>query len=177
MKPSRHLPSWRAGPNPTQSPITRKLHPGNYRHISQCKTIYKLLTLILNTCLLVSRKTYWPLSKQPSWLHDLLEYLHTQSPHSIPFLALFLDLEKTYDSLPHNTIPFTLSYYSLNKKATRLISKLSTNTSTKYGLSDPFDRKCQVKQGDLLSPLIWNLFTNPLAHWLLSHSRLLLTRD
>jgi len=83
----------------------------------------------------------------------------------IPLMAVFLDLEKAYDSLPHVAIPMTLKHYGLNKAASYLIAKLYRNTTatvnTLHGPTEPFPIQRGVKQGNPLSPLLWNLFINP----------------
>ncbi|MHB1873156.1 MAG: reverse transcriptase domain-containing protein [Steroidobacteraceae bacterium] len=157
-----------------------RLHPGNYRPISLCQTTYKLLTLILNnrlTKLVDLRNILSPnqaaFRKSYTTHHQILTLkllIEEAKYRGIPLLALFLDFEKAYDSLPHDAIPLTLKFYGLSEEAVQLIMKLYSNTiatvSTRYGPTKPFHISRGVKQGDPLSPLLWNLFINPLAYWL-----------
>jgi hypothetical protein len=92
---------------------------------------------------------------------------------------VFVDLEKVYNSLPHSAISTTLQYYSATPELQNLISKLYTSThttvSTRYRNTKPLPINKGIKQGDPLSPLLWNLFINPIVDQLLSTESTLTT--
>jgi hypothetical protein len=96
-----------------------------------------------------------------------------------PLHVVFVDLEKAYDSLPHLAITTTLQYYGTMPELQNLISKLYTGAhatvSTRYGNTEPLPINKGVKQGDPLSPLLWNLFINPIVGQLLSKESVLTT--
>ncbi|KAJ4431045.1 hypothetical protein ANN_19638 [Periplaneta americana] len=73
---------------------------------------------------------------------------------------LFIDLKKAYDSVKREDLHNILIEFSISKKLVRLIIMCSSETynSVRIGqvLSDAFPIHCELKQGDALSPLLFN---------------------
>lgn len=78
-----------------------------------------------------------------------------------PVYQLFIDFQKAYDSIIREKMFEILESFKIPKKLIQMV-KVCLHESkgrVKVGnsLSDPFDIKCGLKQGDALSPLLFNL--------------------
>ena len=79
----------------------------------------------------------------------------TQSMHQ-----LFIDLKKAYDSVRRETLYTILMEFGIPKKLVRLIKMCLTETYSRVrvgkNLSEMFPIRNGLKQGDALSPLLFN---------------------
>jgi len=83
-----------------------------------------------------------------------------------------VDLEKAYDSLPHPAISLTLKYYGASPEVLNLIKNYTkTHKPPCAQDTETQNRSPSTKEsnnGDPLSPLLWNLFINPVVEQLLT---------
>jgi hypothetical protein len=82
----------------------------------------------------------------------------------------YLDLKNAYNSVPHWGLTFSLLSLGMPLLLVRILVDLDIQATaqvlTPSGLSDPFVLEAGVRQGEVLSPLKFLLWMNPLAHWL-----------
>lgn len=86
-----------------------------------------------------------------------------------------LDISKAFDTVPHAAIHPVMEHYGVNKTLTTIVGKMYTGSSTTFRPPDPeglpWTSKLSrgVKQGDPLSPLLFNLVMDPLLRRLNEH--------
>ena len=82
-----------------------------------------------------------------------------------PYLCLF-DLEKAFDSIEHSVLLERLFEIGVNGRCWRIILNWYTSAQSKVhlntGFSDPFSISRGVKQGSVLSPLLFLIAVDPL---------------
>jgi len=82
----------------------------------------------------------------------------------------FIDIKKAYDSVPQDLLLETLAQHQLHPEFTTLLETLYANNKavvvTVYGDTQPFPLERGVKQGCPMSPILFNLFLEPLLEWL-----------
>jgi len=73
----------------------------------------------------------------------------------------FVDFKQAYDSIVRNNLWAALEEFGIPKKLIDLIKACNTNTMCKvkfgHGTSDSFEVSIGLKQGDALSPILYNL--------------------
>lgn len=79
---------------------------------------------------------------------------------NIPLYVTFIDFQKAYDCVDRQTLFQILQEFGLDNKTREIIQATLTGTSSKVkfrsSISDPFQIKTGVRQGDGLSPLLFN---------------------
>lgn len=98
-------------------------------------------------------------------IHIINELLHKTKTQGGKMIAVFLDLCQAFDRVPHEAIAHALKRRNVSDLTIKLImdSYASQRTLIKTGGADiPLHVKRGVKQGDPLSPLIFNLIIEPL---------------
>jgi hypothetical protein len=111
-----------------------KTNLNNYRPLALCQTMYKLLTLIINKRLYAAVERQNILSNAQSAFRrnrstlvnivTLQNLINKALAKDQQLMALFIDLEKAYDLLPHRAITAMLGYYGASESVKRLITKL-----------------------------------------------------
>lgn len=145
-----------------------KTDPNNYRGISLLDITYKILSKVL---LNRAEPQLDPqigeyqggfrkgrsCSEQILNLKNIMAY---QKSRAKTYVISFIDFKKAYDSIDRESLLSVLEEMGLDKKTTNIIKATLTNTFSKVKfmgeLSEPFEIKTGVRQGDVLSPLLFN---------------------
>lgn len=90
---------------------------------------------------------------------------------SKPFFAVSLDLRKAFDSVSHAAIFAALDARGVPARTQEVIREMYTNASTTYwsgGITDDIRVRVNrgIKQGDPLSPFLFNCVLDPLLEQL-----------
>jgi hypothetical protein len=79
---------------------------------------------------------------------------------------MYIDIAGAYNSVPLERLYETLVAYGFLEKLVNLIRNMYTDNTvsifTDYGITDPISVMQGVQQGDPLSPLLFNIFINPI---------------
>ena len=156
-----------------------KTDPGNYRGICVSSCLGKLFCSILNSRLLEfckSNNILHPsqIGFQPGFrtsdhifsLKTLIEN-NVQNTKSGKLYACFVDFKKAFDSIWHKGLLYRLLKYNIGGKFYDMIKNLYDKTKCAIKLNDQrtdyFTYSRGVRQGCILSPLLFNLYINELA--------------
>lgn len=152
----------------------------NYRPISLQSTIYKTFMTILTKRLTELVEENQLLSnaqggfrKDRSCLEkiELLNRIRkaTKAAQS-PLHIMFADIKKAYDCIRFDDLVQALHHHQLDPKFVSLIGNIYTgNTAdviTVFGITDKFKIGRGVKQGCPMSPILFNLFLEPMLDWI-----------
>ena len=149
------------------------MDPSNYRGISLLSCLGKLYTAILNTRLTkyaIAKSILKPealgfvagnrTSDAHLILHSLIQrYCHQQNEK---IFSCFVDFSKAFDTIPRDLLFRKLLGYGINGKFFNNLKTLYTNDNccVKVGnqITESFLANQGVKQGCILSPLLFNIF-------------------
>ena len=151
--------------------------PGNYRGISLMSCLGKLFLTIINNRLVkyslengvlspgqlgfvIGNRT----SDPHIILHNLIQkYCHKKKSR---VFGCFVDFSKAFDKVPRNILLQKLQNKGINGRMFDIIKSLyvKDTASVKIGreFSDPFETNIGVRQGCVLSPLLFNIFLSDL---------------
>ncbi len=151
------------------------LDPSNYRGISITSCLSKLFNSIINERLLqvletkltkvqhgftAGRRTSDPLLILKTLLNK-----HLSSPKGKLF-SCFVDYEKAFDTVWRPGLFYKLQKLGIGSACFNLIKSMYSDTSCQLkfqkGLSKTFSSEVGVKQGDNLSPTLFNIYINDL---------------
>ena len=148
----------------------------NYRGISLLPVTYK----ILSQCLLdraqhqLEHKIgeyqagFRPNRSCPEQILNLKLLLRHQKIYNKNVVCTFVDFKKAYDSIDRESLFQILKEQGLDLKTLAIIRDTLTNTKSKVkfmgDISDPFEIKTGVRQGDGLSPLLFNCVLEKVIH-------------
>ncbi|KAL5006947.1 hypothetical protein ScPMuIL_015753 [Solemya velum] len=154
-----------------------KRDPLQYRGISLAPAIYKLYCRILN-----NRLTFWCDNNDIlndsqngfrhgrstiEHLHSLTTIIETRKLQQKSTYCAFVDFKKAYDRIDRNLLWEKLQFYGLDGNFLSALKVIYSNTRCCVRVNgictESFDVTCGLKQGCLLSPLLFNLFINDLA--------------
>lgn len=149
---------------------------GNYRGISLINTGLKVLASIVNTRITSQLEGRGAFSRAqagcrhreeaPAQAVGLYETIQRRTQQGKTTLAVFIDLKKAFDTVPHAGMITKLCKYGVSGRALAFIQALYDSSSfrvrTAAGLSDETDLLRGVRQGCNLSPLLFNLYVNDL---------------
>ena len=153
-----------------------KSSPGEYRGIALLEIIYKLLSSIINRRLCDKVKLDDALhgfrAKRGTGTAimevKLLAQLRSRSDE--PLFMIFLDLKKAYDTLDRTQAMRILKGYGVGRNIRRIIDTIwrgDTMVPRQSGyFGRPFRAKRGVRQGDIVSPFIFNIMVDAVVrHW------------
>ncbi len=151
------------------------LDPANYRGISLTSCLSKLFNSIINERLLSILQT-----KLNKFQHGFTANRRTSDPILIlrtlidkyisppkgKLYACFIDYEKAFDTVWRPGLFFKLQQLGVGSSCLNLIKSMYANTMSQLkfnqGLSEQFQNDVGVKQGDNLSPTLFNIYINDL---------------
>ena len=152
-----------------------KSDPNNYRGISLISNLPKIFNTVLNNRLITVDKQLnncqfgfrenHRTADSIFILKSLInKYIHKNNKK---IYACFIDLRKAFDSVWRTALLYKLCKMGVGKSFYRVIKQqyLNTKSSLKYKdhISDYFDITRGVKQGDSLSPTLFNIFINDIT--------------
>ena len=82
---------------------------------------------------------------------------------NIPGLMLLIDLKKAFDTVSWSFIHKSLTYFNFDPFINHFKKKSSLQVNQGGNFSTPINVKCGCKQGDPISPYIFNLCAEILA--------------
>lgn len=94
--------------------------------------------------------------------------LHQSKTERRALAVVFIDIAKAFDSVAHEHLIRVLKERGLDSHIIRLIKdsyeEVCTRIKVKEGTSPPIEMKVGVKQGDPMSPLLFNIAVDPMIH-------------
>lgn len=161
-------------------PLFKKGDPliaSNYRGLSLLNSLSKIFNSII-----LNRLTFWiehnkiltefqaGFRKQYSTvdnIFNLMNIVQLNSLNSKKTFAFFVDFSNAFDTIPHSSLFFKLSKVGISSKIIRILQNTYEKSETVIfdgsTYSSPFSAKVGVKQGCILSPLLFSLFINDLV--------------
>ena len=156
----------------TKDPYT----PLNYRGISLLSCVSKLYTSILNNrimnycednSLLEDEQNGFRKNRScTDHIFSLNSIIKNRINNKESTFCAFIDFEKAFDWVNRDLLLYRLQQYNINGKVYKAIQKLYSNTWSCIRLNslytEFFNTKSGVRQGDNLSPTLFNIFINDL---------------
>ena len=147
----------------------------NYRPISLLKTDYKIVSkLVTNRLNVIIPKLIH--KDQIGFVKERIIYDNVLTLNEIlqedKKFCLSIDFQKAYDSVSHDALCEILKHIAIPERLRKLIEHMLSESTAAFSMegeiSDPFKIEKGVKQGDPLSPLLFDLAIEPLANFIRS---------
>ena len=145
-----------------------KTECNNYRGISLLPSTYKILSNILLSMLIPYAEEimgdhqcgFRRNKSTTDHIFCIRQILEKKREHNEAVHQLFIDFKKAYDSVRREALYSILIESGIPKKLVRLIKMCQTETYSRVrvgkNLSEMFPNRKVLKQGDALSPLLFN---------------------
>ena len=182
LKSGEVIPNWITGLIVPIHKDGSKMDPGNYRGITLMSCLGKLFLSILNARLMayaiennilsINQLGFVP-GNRTSDAHIIINNLINKMCHKNgkKIFSCFVDFRKAFDLVPRDILLQKLLKYGINGKFFNIIRNIYTKDEAcvklKGKLSPSFDINIGVRQGCILSPLLFNIFLCDLAKSLL----------
>ena len=148
----------------------------NTRPICLLETARKLMTKIMNNRLanilhshnLLKGNNFagLPGGSCHTPIHILESILYDATSNNKPLFIFLQDISKAFDSIDTNMLRLAMNRLRIPPLFTQLVMSLFTNRSNKVitadGLSDPYKVQIGIDQGEVISPLLWVIYIDPL---------------
>ena len=148
--------------------------PNNYRAISVADAISKILAIMLNNRLeewnkenKIIRKEqigFKKLSRPSDHLLVLKTLIDIYNNEGKKLFACFVDFQKAFDSVWRVGMFYKLIKFGMNKNLVKIIKNMYNKTRMSLKINNnitpPFRTHRGVRQGCILSPILFNLFIN-----------------
>jgi len=99
-------------------------------------------------------------------IHVLESLIHDSASLDKLIFIFLQDISKAFDSIDINMLEHAMDRLKIPKAFIKLTLNLFTNRSnrviTANGLSDPYKVKIGIDQGEVISPLLWVIYIDPL---------------
>ena len=149
----------------------------NYRPISLVNTIGKIFCYLLNERIKKATDEYNILGEEQNGfrkdrrgednIYIVKELIDKHNRDRSTLYLAFLDIEKAYDKVNRSTLIYTLEKLGFPSKLCKLINSMYKNTKSKFFFGDIetdwVTLKRGVRQGCVLSPLLFSIYTEELA--------------
>ena len=153
-----------------------KHDPANYRGLSITSNLGKLFNKIIhnrlynfvfaNNLLSINQIGFKQNCRSSDHIFTLKSIVDHYKRKRKKVFAAFIDLRKAFDTVWRIGLFYKLLKHGIPNRIFQIIFSMYTNTSFKIkfsnGLSDSFHSECGVKQGDVLSPLLFNFYIDDL---------------
>lgn len=153
-----------------------KSDPNNYRGISITSNLGKLFNKIVHNRLynfiemnnLISKNQigFKPKARTADHIFTLKSIVDNYKLRKKKVFTAFIDLKKAFDTVWRDGLFYILINHKIPYKLFNIIHSMYQNTNCRIkfpnGLSPHFPSTCGVKQGDVLSPTLFNIFINGL---------------
>ena len=165
-----------------KSSSTDPRDPLSYRGIALASAVYKIYCTVINERLsnwaerndLISEEQNGFRKKRSTIDHisSLTSIIETRKKDKKSTFCAFIDFKKAYDSINHTKLWRRLDNIGLAGKLFRAVKSLYSSVSfcirLNYLHTDWFEVNSGLRQGCILSPLLFNLYINDLAIYLKS---------
>ena len=178
LESSEIMPDWIVGLIVPVFKDGSKMDPGNYRGITLMSCLGKLFLSILNARLLTfalekniirANQLGFVPGNRTSDAHIIINNLVNKICHknNKKLYSCFVDFRKAFDLVPRDILLKKLLNYGINGKFFNIIRNIYTNDKASVKLngksSTTFNVNVGVRQGCILSPLLFNIFLSDLA--------------
>lgn len=163
-----------------KSSSTDPRDPLSYRGIALASAVYKLYCSVIN-----ERLTKWAESRHiiadeqngfrkkrstTDHISSLTSIIDTRKKLKQSTFCAFIDFRKAYDTINRTKLWRRLSEVGVSGKLFRSIKSLYSSVTSCVRINnlhtDWFDVKCGLRQGCILSPVLFNLYVNDIAQYL-----------
>lgn len=154
-----------------------KNNPSNYRGISLTSNLGKLFNKILlnrltnfinqNNIIYENQIGFKEKARTTDHIFTMKSIVDTYKCNKKKVFAAFIDLKKAFDTVWRDGLFYKLQKNNIPAQIFKIIYSMYRDPCCKIkfkqGLSRSFISKCGVKQGDILSPILFNLYINDLV--------------
>ena len=154
-----------------------KLDPSNYRGISLTSNLGKLFNKIIharilnfvnvNSLISENQIGFKEKSRTADHIFTLKSIIDNYKTRKNKVFAAFIDLRKAFDTVWREGLFYMLLKHNFPSKIFNIVHSMYQDTRCRIkfqnGISPEFLSTCGVKQGDVLSPILFNLYINDLV--------------